>query len=73
MRCKCKRFLNKKTRIKRINTNLYMTINKQAQYIDDKIREIRASIQPLLLCKRGKKGKQTISSNTLLLPRNHFS
>lgn len=50
-----------------------MTVNKQAQYIDDKIREIRASIQPLLLCKRGKKGKQTISSNTLLLPRNHFS
>lgn len=44
VRCKCKRFLNKKTRIKRINTNLFMTVNKQAQYIDEKIREIRASI-----------------------------
>lgn len=57
MRCKCKRFVNKKTRIKRINTNLLMTVNKQAQYIDDKIRKIRASIQPLFLCKRGNKGK----------------
>ena len=44
VRYKCKRLVNKKTRIKRINTNLFMTVNKQAQYIDEKIREIRASI-----------------------------
>lgn len=50
-----------------------MTVNKQAQYIDEKIREIRASIQPFLLFYRGKEEKQTISSNTPPLPRNHFS
>jgi hypothetical protein len=32
-----------------------MTVKKQAQYIDEKIREIRASVQPLFLCKRGNK------------------
>ena len=73
VRFKYKRFLNKKTRIKRINTNLLMTVNKQAKCIGEKIREIRAYSQPFLLCYRGKEGKQTISSNTPLLPRNHFS